>query len=405
MAPSWSRLARCRTAGVCLAFGSIWLSVTPAGAVDWQVLYRLSETLRVSDNIQLRPQPEGLGFSSRTSAGLDIAALTQTSEWRTTGDIGHLIYFGDDIPLDRERTNGFATSSFLHRTLRTDFDMNAFFRIAPASGSVFADPLLTDPLIDPELELLDFDRIGYGGSGGFIHRLTRADSLALHVAGERVDFIQDAVSATPHTSFDISGIWTSLLTPRLDGRVRGSLGYFGSDDDKDIRRLIHDLTVGANLRATRLLIVDANAGVSIIDQRQTDVTVGNGLSESDLSVGFIGDVSLIYTPRRDTVLTFSASQNVSPDSLGNLRTRQSVRGLAAYQINALSSLNLAAAYTTSAATEAGGEARKQWTLSPTYSHALTRNWSLALSYQWVKSDVAESNSAFLTLSHHGFLLP
>jgi hypothetical protein len=163
--------------------------------------------------------------------------------------------------------------------------------------------------------------------------------------------------------------------------------------------------VGSNVRATRRLTVDANAGVAIIDQRQTDATVVAGHRDSDVSVGFIGDLNLIYTPRRDTSMTLALSQHVSPDSLGDLRTAQAVRGTVANRINERSGINLMAAFTNSSSTGNGSGSRQAWTVSPSYTHALTRSWDLTLSYRWLKSDVAQSNTALLTLSHRGTILP
>lgn len=412
MAPNWARSVGWRAAGACLALGSISAGVNPAGAVDWQVLYRLTETLRVSDNIRSSAEPEGVGFSSNTVGGLDVTAFTPTSEWRTSGDIGYLLFFGEGAPEERERRTVSARSDLLKRTIRTDFNLNAHFRMAPATASIFTDPVLVEPLpvdpldpvlIDIGLELVEFDRISFGASGGFVHRLTRADNLSLTATGDRVDFTEDAPNANPHTSLELSALWTRRLTRRVDGRAHASARYFASEGDSDIRRLIYNVELGSNFRASRRLTLDGNAGLSIIDQRQAGVATTGG--ESDVTVGFVGDFSLIYTPWRDTTVTFAVSRQVSPDLLGNLRTAQSISGAATFQINERSSLNLSGALTSSTATGDGGGTREAWIISPTYTHALTRSWNLALTYQWVKSDVAQSNSAFLTLSHNGTILP
>jgi hypothetical protein len=109
---------------------------------------------------------------------------------------------------------------------------------------------------------------------------------------------------------------------------------------------------GRNIRGTRRLTLDGNAGISIINPRQSGAATVGGSSGSDVSVGFVGDLSLTYTPWADTI-----------------------------------------------------DSRQAWTLSPTYNYALTRDWDLALSYQWTKTDTAQSNTALLTLSHRGAILP
>jgi hypothetical protein len=413
MPPCPARSVGLRTAAACVALasllGSLLAGSNPAAAVDWQILYRLSETLRVSDNIELRPDPDGPAVSSHTGAGLDIKALTPTAEWGVTGDIGKLVYFGEGAPEDRKRMIVSARSDLLKTTRSTDFNLDAHFRMAPATGLFLTDPVLIDPvLVDPELadlglELVNFDRISYGAGGGFVHRWTSVDDLALSARAYRVDFTGDASGVTPYTYVELSGLWTRRLTRRVDGRLRGSAAHFRADDDT-ARRLIYNATLGTNIRATRRLTVDANAGVAVIDQRTGDL-VGASLDQSDRSAGFIGDFSLIFTPRHDTTMTLALSQQVSPDSLGDLRTTQVARGAVAWRINHRSSLDLLGAFTNSSEAAEGGDSRQTWTVSPSYSHALTRSWDLTLSYRWLKSDDAQSNSAFLTLSHRGTLLP
>jgi hypothetical protein len=413
MPPCPARSVGWRTAGACLALASLLSSVLagshPAAAADWQILYRLSEMLRVSDNIELRPDPEGPAFSSHTGAGLDIRALTPTAEWGVTGDIGKIVYFGEGAPDDRRRMTVQARSDLLKRTRSTDFNLNAHFHMAPATGLILIDPVLLDPvLVDPEfadlgLELVDFDRISYGGRGGFIHRWTRVDDIALSARANRVDFTETATGVTPYTYVELDGLWTRRLTRRVDGRMRVSAAHFRSEDDS-ARRLIYNAKLGTNIRATRRLTVDANAGVAVIDQR-TGELAGASLEQSDRSAGFVGDFSLIFTPRRDTTTTLALSQQVSPDSLGDLRTTQVARGSVDYRINHRSSLNLLGAFTNSTEAAEGGGSRQTWTVSPSYRHALSRSWDLTLSYRWLKSDDAQSNSGFLTLSHRGTILP
>ena len=413
MPPCRARPVGRRAAGACLALASLLVSLlaasNPAAAVDWQVLYRLSETLRVSDNIELRPDPEGPAVSSSTGAGLDIIARTPTAQWGVTGDIGKLVYFGEGAPEDRKRMTVSAASDLLKTTRSTDFHLDAHFRMAPATGLILTDPVLLDPgQIDPELvnlglELVNFDRISYGAGGGFVHRWSRVDDLALSARANRVDFTEDATGVTPYTYVELSGLWTRRLTRRVDGRMRVSAAHFRADDDTS-RRLIYNATLGTNVRATRRLTLDANAGVAVIDQRSAEKAEA-GLHRSDRTAGFIGDFSLIFTPRRDTTVSLALSQQVSPDSLGDLRSTQAASGTMAWRINHRSSLNLLGALTNSSQAGDGGGSRQTWTISPSYRHALTRSWDMTLSYRWLKTDDAQSNSAFLTLSHRGTLLP
>jgi hypothetical protein len=116
--------------------------------------------------------------------------------------------------------------------------------------------------------------------GGFVHRWTRVDDLALSARANRVDFTEDATGVTPYTYVELSGLWTRRLTRRVDGRMRVSAAHFRADDDT-ARRLIYNATLGTNIRATRRLTVDANAGVAVIDQRTGDLSAQASTSPTD----------------------------------------------------------------------------------------------------------------------------
>jgi hypothetical protein len=428
--------------------GFAWVGIEPAGAVDWQVLYRLSETLRVSDNIQLRDNTqqgaasEGVGFSSNTSAGLDVVARTPTETWRTTGNIGHLIFFGEGIPEDRQRTSMSARSSLLKRTRATDYNLSGHFSLAPATRTVFRDPRtpdpdlpdpdpdlpdtdpdpdqdltdpdltdpdltdpdLTDPfvpvpaLVDVEIELLSFNQIRYGASGGLVHRWTRADVLSLSASADRFEFGGVGSDTAPaSTDFRVAGDWTRLLTRRISGRAHASVRHIDYDDDEALSRTSFDFGLSSNIQATRRLSASVNASGVVTDRLDQDVTAG-------LRAGY--RLSYAYAPRRDTSMLFSVAQQLSSTSgLEDLRLFQSARAAVSYRINDLSSMNMTGTYSSSTTIGSAGDTTQVWSVSPGYRLALARDWDLALSYQWTKTDDAQSNTALLTLSHRGTLLP
>jgi hypothetical protein len=440
MAPSQAKSVRWRTAGACLVAGSIWAGSGPAAAVDWQVLYRLSETLRGSDNIQLGDTPQqgaapgGIGFSSNTSAALDVVARTPTETWRTTGDIGHLIFFGEGVPEDRQRTSMSARSDLLKRTRATDYNLGVHFSQAPATRTVFRDPRFPDldirdpDLLDPDLldpdpldpdpldpdltdpfvpvpvladlvaELLTFDQIRYGVRGGLVHRRTRTDVLSLSASADRFEF--DGVGsdlASARTNMRMLGSWTRRLTPRVTGRANASVRYLDFDDDETLGRTSYDFGVSSDIQATRRLTASLDASAVVTDRFDDDVTAG-------LRVGY--RISYNYAPRRDTSMNFSVAQRVSSTSgLEDLRLFQSARAALTYRINAVSSMNLIGTYSSSSTIGSRGATTEVWRVSPSYRLTLARDWDLSLSYQWVKTDRAQSNTGLLTLSHRGTLLP
>ena len=110
---------------------------SPAYAVDWELLYRINESLRGSDNIQLETgrQNEGLTGSSNTSVGVDFKTHTRTVDWGLSGDVGFLAYFGADSPNPSTVLTWSGKSDLLKRTKTTDYSVSAFVTRTPAATS------------------------------------------------------------------------------------------------------------------------------------------------------------------------------------------------------------------------------------------------------------------------------
>ena len=150
----------------------------------------------------------------------------------------------------------------------------------------------------------------------------------------------------------------------------------------------------------------ALAGVNIIDTTQTTL----GVSDSSTSIGPTFDVGFSYTLNQ-TSLNFSVSQTVNASALGDLRERRSFRMGLNHRVNTRETFGVEGSYTTQD-TVSGGDGSAEtifFSVSPTYTFALTRYWNLNVGYQFRFRDDGTgngmSNKVFGTLSREIALLP
>lgn len=387
---------------------------SPAYAVDWELLYRINESLRASDNIQIERDPEGLSGSSQTSVGMDIKTHTRTVDWGLSGDVGYLAYFGPDAPDPSTVLTLSGKSDLLKRTKHTDYAVSVFVTRTPASTSELEDlgvlgDLGDDPLgLNADRVVLDLERLNYGADTTVTHRVNKRNNLKFGTMISRTDFSQSSTGVTPTTFVEGNLDWTHRVTPLVDTHVIGSIGWQGAENAADTESLIYKLTFGTDAKLTKRLSLKANAGASIIEQTARNLAPLTG-RRSETSVGFIGDISLFYQPLRDLTFEFSAQQTVAPDNLGDLRETRKFNSSTVYTINDDSSFVFDAALNLSAGTSGGSSDRETLSLSPKYVHRIVRHWDAVIGYQYIVTDFGpasrDSNTVFVTLSHSGTLRP
>ena len=387
-----------------------------AHAVDWELLYRLNETVKASDNIQLLDDPDGITGSSQSLFGLDFKTHTRTVDWGLSGDVGYLAYFGADVPDPSTTLTLSAKSDLLKRTKNTDYTASAFFTRTPASTSEQDDLGIPNQL--------EIDRFNYGANTSVTHRVNKRNNLKFGTNDSRTDFSELGSGLSPSIFVEGSLNWTHRLTSLVNANLVTSVGWQNvdsrTDDILDIaataiamrsvfvqrsipetETMIYKTTFGADAKLTKRLSVVANAGVSIIDQLQGQST--------GASVGFIGDLSLFYQPVRDLTFELSVAQTVAPGNLGDLRETRKYNGSTVYTINDDSTFVLDVAFTESSGASGQDSSRKTFSITPQYIYQIVRHWKAVLGYQWIMSDTAsgtsDSNTVFVTLSHSGTLRP
>lgn len=370
-------------------------------AADWELLYRLSETLNGSNNITLEQSPDGPAGSSRSSVGVDLKAVDKTWIWSLTGDVGYIHYFGEGAPATNSILTTFAFSQLAKRTRDTDYTLSANIRTSPASTSE-----LDELGINRQQDVL---RLLYGGRGSILHRVNARNQINLYVNADKTDFSESGVDLTPSTSAGAGFRWTNRLTRRIDGHLSGSVFWQKQQNASDTESLIYRIALGTDTRVTKRLNVSAEATVAITDQHAIDPLFPLAGRQNEIDVGFEGSLAIDYRLLRDTRIDMLFSQNIAPDGLGDLRQSQVARAALTHEINRLSSLSLSTIFTNSTSTGAGSDSRKTLSVSPRYSYKLAKEWDASLGYRWILADSGTgdrtSHTVFVSLSKIGTLLP
>jgi hypothetical protein len=371
-----------------------------AAAADWELLSQFDQTLTFSDNIQAEANPDGPGGISNSRLNLDLNAYTPRAEWGLNGNIGYLSYFGDGKPDDSKLLNLFGETDFLKKTRLNDYSLSAFVRRSPSTTSELADVGIVE---------FDSEQLTYGISGGLIHHLNTRNELSMGIGASWIDFSRNSDELSPSQTVNLNAEWTRKLAHRSDGRLRATIDWRQLDDEENTETIIYKTTVGTEARLTRRLFIEIDAGVAFLEQYQRDLLASGTGKERDSASGFVGDFLLRYTPRRDVQLGISMGQDVGFDNLGDLRASRYANASIIYDINDHSNFSLSASFRRSKTGGENNDALITTSVTPTYSHQITKEWYGVIGYQWLRSDrdveVGISNRVFFTLAHRYSAIP
>jgi hypothetical protein len=106
---------------------------------------------------------------------------------------------------------------------------------------------------------------------------------------------------------------------------------------------------------------------------------------SGSTVGFVGDAHAIYRILKNTTLNLLAGQSVSPSVIGSLTKRTYIHAGVTQNINALSSISVAA---DASQQSSSGTSYDFLGGSITYSYQLAREWNSSLTYRYLHRTAA-----------------
>ena len=383
-----------------LSFLFLCVAGSVAIAADWSIVSTLSQGVDFDDNRSVVPDSPGYVITSTSNLATTIAATAPTHSFSLSHSFDYIAYAGPGASALSNEFNfdDFSMSLSKSRKLTT-YGLSASFNREPTSISQFDDTGITTT---------DADQLTFSASGSMSHQINRNNSVSFDVSATRTDFTRDIDGLTPYFSASSSLTWSHSFNNKMSGNVSSSASYTDFDNDQNTRSIIFSSNVGLSSELSKRWSASASIGARM-SRTEEDATMTAPASKTE-NVGFNGNLSVSYSPTKDTAVSFGLAQSLQPSSSGELRNRTSVNFNAVRTINSLSSFSLSASASVQEnASGTGGALRKTLTISPGYTRKLTSKWNSNLGYTFRYSDsgmtTAHSNSVFVSVSRGFTILP
>jgi hypothetical protein len=374
------------------AVATVSASTAPAWAVDF------SASGFFSSRIEARAPDIGDGGSRdsgsgrlQSDVGVLLSARTPTTEWRLAPGVrgGLSTTASPELRDLRPRVSG----SVNHVGPRQTFGLTGSLTPDFANSVRFDDLTSTVDRRDDVLQITASARADWSVQLDPRNSLSAAASFRLRDFVESAPDLSRTVTvggdlrlrhaATPRTTLSLSG---------------GARSFFNEGDDRPDSQTVN-LRIGGDHRPASGLTLAASLGASRTDR-----------DGGDANIGVVGSLSASWAARSDTTLTLGLTQDVDQTTQGEIENNTALRLGAQHAIDARQSVGLAAAVSFNTPVfDDGGDDRQVISLSPSYSYALSRDWSMTLSYSTrvdrEGGDFGVSNRVFLRIGWRFSLVP
>ena len=369
-----------------LQLSAVVLTVSaPALAADWSLKFGASESLTFDDNLDLDENDRDAGLISSTSFDLNLLATAKTSKIGLAPRVSVQKTFFSREP---DEWSYFPSGSlFMSKWSKlTTYDLVASYSRSEASSNELVEGVFTED---------EGDQLNYAVTATITHKLNERNTLIWSNAASLVDYTLPSDDLVPALTATSTGTWRHDVTELVSTSLMGSAQYYDPDSSTVDERLVYRATAGVNARLTKRLSVSAAAGAVLLDPQDDSPT-------ADVIFNVGGDYKL-----KNTSYTFSAARDLAPSQNGSLENTYSARLGVSHQVNDLLTLRLSSSYVLQDDEEEGDS--RAFTVSPSLSYELSRDWTSSLSYRFVYTDneteTAYSNAVTLNLSYGTFLLP
>lgn len=383
-----------------LSLGILAASASGAAAVEWIVGGSVSQRLGADSNPDLDENGEP-SLRATTALGLDLTALTPTTQWQLeTG--ANLAFGGSDDAESQNRLNPNFAAAVSRNGKYVDTGASFAFDMQPSSFAQFEETGITEG---------DATQISVQFAADAAYALDRRNRLSVGGSGRITRFTGGSTTLVPTTTYGTNLAWIRALGPATDGSLSFGLRRFTSESVENPESLTFSMSAGAGHRVNRRLSFDGSLGLTAT--RTTRTRAGD--RETEFTVGALGDLSVSWAPEPDTQLVFALSHGLEPSSFGELQTTTALGLGVQHSVNSWTSGGLSVLVqrqSSGGGFEGGLEEDTQRTLaslSPSLAFSLAPDWALRASYALTlereSGSDAISNQVFVTLTHQFDILP
>jgi hypothetical protein len=383
------------------------------GAVAAEVAIRgsVSESVEASDNYFLSAKPSGWTGKSTTYGTLNFFTGTPDTSYYLDTNYSYYKYFGPGAVEAGALQWGTPANVSFHTDHVTELD-----RFNVGASWSRTDATLTQ-LAQSGVANARGSINTYAATGGWTHDLGRIDSISLFTNWSTVSFTDP--TQTPYNDITSTLTWNhnfSLTTSFYNSIV---FDWFAQDNSANSQRLLWRFLSGAQSQLTPLLTVNGQIGLIFANAYQ------NGNAQTPVAPifvpgvtpfqplvgagnGWVGNIGLTYKLLKNTGVSFTAAQAITPTFTGQLQGTRALGMGINHQINTLSNLSFFASYTQSTSPNGIGPlpissatttSSDFFSAGVQYSYQLGREWFANLSYTFRDSiTVAKSSTVLFSLS-------
>jgi hypothetical protein len=401
----WALLSTLLSTGG-LSLGMLAASAPGAAAVEWIVGGSVSQRLGVDSNPELEEEGDP-SLRATTALGIDITALTPTTQWQIeTGASGTVGVGGGDDADELNSINPNFAAAVSHNGKYVDTGASFAFDMQPSSFAQFEETGVAEG---------DATQMSVQLAADAAYALDARNRLSVGGFGRIIRFTGGTTTLVPTTSYGTNLAWIRALGPATDGSLTFGLRRFSSESSENPESLTFSLAAGAGHAVNRRLSFDASLGLTAT--RTTRTRFGD--RETEFNLGALGDLAVIWAPEADTQFVLALSHGLEPSSLGELQTTTALGLSVDHSINSWISGGVSALVQQQSSgdgfeeEEGEGEGEEDTrtlaSISPSLAFSLAPDWALRASYALALereggSD-AISNQVFVTLTHQFDILP
>jgi hypothetical protein len=383
------------TGTIGLAF-ALAASASQAWAGDWSIQAVISQELNAAENRALREDSAGVSFGLISNTALDFRYAMPDGSFNISTDLTNYLFFGE---ADEDGDNDYLPHlgiQLIKSGRRDTVEFTADYQLANVG--------LTDINGTPEFLLDDVpvDTIRDTLSAGLVwtHKIDNRDTLVFSNLISSVSY-NDPVG-TDNDSINSTLEWERKLSQRTTLSLTGGVNLLMLKDGPGTDRYIYSVDGEIATRLTKRLTLTAGAG---IDLNNTEVP---DRPDPDLSLTSDFSFGLEYA-LKTLKIGFDADYGLAQGPLGDFREELTAAVTVDKTINDRSSLSVKASIAMFE-DDLGGGIGSDYTLffSPTYSLALTDEWTMKAGYRYTLKNAgfsADSNLVFVSMTRDFTVLP
>jgi hypothetical protein len=344
--------------------------------VDWSVNSSLSETVELNTNQFLRSALAAGTLGSYSTITANAQARTPTSRFIFDGDINYQKYWGPG-------TEGIPQTEFRQDHVKGRYETTgkqpgdlSYLEASWGESSTALAILSNLGVATTAQGFLDTSTI----RGGIERNITPLVFVTLSARSTYTNYDPPS-GGTPFTDSSAIGTWRHRLNSNLALTASSEFEWLSFNNLSSTRVMILRDMAGVDATLSPVLSFRGMAGVAYVKADQNVTTVSpvpfatTAISAS--AADFITDMVLTYRMLKNTTLTLSGNQTISPSVIGSLTKQTTIGAGLTHIINSRSSLSFAV----SASRQVSTSSSDFYSGSVTYSYQLAREWNSQVSYR------------------------